>query len=269
MASLFHQLNFGTLPAKMSSSVRAVKISNPVLPKGSWILVTGANGFVASHMCDQLLAFGFNVRGTVRSIPKNEWMNHLFSSRHPSAKFELICVPDINAIGAFDEAVKGVHGIAHTSHSMDLNPDPNISVTGTINQTLSILNSASTQPDVKRFVLLSSCAAACKASPNAVQTITATSWNDDEVQKAWDPNYKDLLMPGLAAYGASKTQGEQAAWKWVEDNKPGFVLNTVCPNANIGLILDPKHQQSPSSDAWTKGLWNGNLGYWEYLSCRE
>ena len=39
-----------------------------------------------------------------------------------------------------------------------------------------------------------------------------------------------------AVYGASKTQGEQAAWQFVKENKPNFTVNTVLPNANFGPV---------------------------------
>lgn len=37
-------------------------------------------------------------------------------------------------------------------------------------------------------------------------------------------------------YGASKAQGEQAAWEWVKENKPSFTFNAVLPNANFGRV---------------------------------
>lgn len=39
-----------------------------------------------------------------------------------------------------------------------------------------------------------------------------------------------------AVYGASKTQGEQAAWQFVKENKPSFTVNTILPNANFGAV---------------------------------
>ena len=38
---------------------------------------------------------------------------------------------------------------------------------------------------------------------------------------------------GFVTYAASKTEAERTAWKWYEENKPGFVLNTVLPNFNV------------------------------------
>lgn len=46
-------------------------------------------------------------------------------------------------------------------------------------------------------------------------------------------------LEGGIVYSASKTEAEQAAWKWVKENKPNFVLNTVQPNFNVSRLLEP------------------------------
>lgn len=43
----------------------------------------------------------------------------------------------------------------------------------------------------------------------------------------------------------------------MKDNKPGFVLNTVLPNANMGHILSVEHQGYPSTAGWIRALWDG------------
>jgi nucleoside-diphosphate-sugar epimerase len=53
-----------------------------------------------------------------------------------------------------------------------------------------------------------------------------------------------------AVYGASKTQGEQAAWQFVKDNNPHFTVNTVLPNANLGPVGRAGAPQVASSLAW-------------------
>ena len=42
------------------------------LKPGSSVLVTSVNGFIGSHVADQLLARGYHVRGTVRDVAKAE-----------------------------------------------------------------------------------------------------------------------------------------------------------------------------------------------------
>lgn len=46
----------------------------PALPKGSKVLVTGANGFIAAATCKVLVEHGFQVVGIVRTAPKGPLM---------------------------------------------------------------------------------------------------------------------------------------------------------------------------------------------------
>ena len=79
----------------------------PAIPKGSLVLVTGANGYIASHVADQLMAAGYRVRGTSRSEDKARQMVEVFEKRHGKNSYESTIVSDISAPGAFDEAIKG------------------------------------------------------------------------------------------------------------------------------------------------------------------
>lgn len=82
-------------------------LDNLVVPKGSTVLVTGANGLLGSHISKQFLEFGYNVRGTVRDPEKNAWLKAAFDKEYGQGRFGLFQVPDMVADGAFDEAVKG------------------------------------------------------------------------------------------------------------------------------------------------------------------
>lgn len=81
--------------------------NNLALPEGSRVLVTGANGLIGSHVANQFLNLGFNVRGTVRDVAKSDWLRLLFENKYGKDRFELLAVPDIASQGALDEAVKG------------------------------------------------------------------------------------------------------------------------------------------------------------------
>jgi nucleoside-diphosphate-sugar epimerase len=88
------------------------------------VLVTGANGYLATWVVKKYLEAGYSVRGTVRSLSKSAFLNEKFSRY--GDRFELVVVTDITKDGAFDEAVKGVDAIAHTAsqlHYNSTNPD--------------------------------------------------------------------------------------------------------------------------------------------------
>lgn len=71
----------------------------PAVTPGSTVLVTGASGFIAAHVVEHLLNAGFNVRGTVRSKDKGEYLVNLFKNQS-GAKFDYVIVDDITKVGA-------------------------------------------------------------------------------------------------------------------------------------------------------------------------
>lgn len=78
-----------------------------VVPRDSIVLVTGANGFLGSHISDQFLHHGYRVRGTVRNLEKNAWLEKHFEEKYGAGRFELVKVADMAAQKAFHGVTKG------------------------------------------------------------------------------------------------------------------------------------------------------------------
>jgi nucleoside-diphosphate-sugar epimerase len=74
---------------------------------GSLVFVTGVNGLVGSHIADQLLVRGYNVRGAVRDVAKSQWLKEYFDSKGYDGKLELVSVPDMTAEECYDDVIKG------------------------------------------------------------------------------------------------------------------------------------------------------------------
>ena len=89
-----------------------------VLPKGSLVLVTGANGYIGSHVADHLLAAGYRVRGTSRSEEKAKSIADVFEKRHGKGAFEYAVVADMFKEDALTKVLKGDHLSYH--HIMTL-----------------------------------------------------------------------------------------------------------------------------------------------------
>ncbi|KAF2106401.1 hypothetical protein BDV96DRAFT_625910 [Lophiotrema nucula] len=226
------------------------------ISKGSLVLVTGANGFIASHVVKQLLEHGYKARGTVRSIERASWLPDFFNSRYGENSLELVEVKDMAADGAFDVAVQGTAGIIHTATPVMAIQDPNVAIPMVIAGTTNALKAAA-KAGVKRFVLTSSSTAAASPQPNKVFPINPSVWNEDAVKAAWAPPPYEGVQRKLDVYSASKTQGEQAAWEYIKTENPDIVLNCILPNMNIGEILSIEHQGYPSTMSWIKALWGG------------
>lgn len=86
-----------------------------VINPGATIFVTGVNGLIGSHVADQLLVRGYNVRGAVRSIEKTKWLEEYFVSKHveKGGKFELVEVPHMVAEGCYDSHLQGESPFNH------------------------------------------------------------------------------------------------------------------------------------------------------------
>jgi nucleoside-diphosphate-sugar epimerase len=82
-------------------------MSTVAVHPGATIIVTGANGLVGSHIADQLLRRGYNVRGVVRNIEKSKWLAEYFNEQYKEAKFELVAVPDMTIEGCYHHIMDG------------------------------------------------------------------------------------------------------------------------------------------------------------------
>ena len=71
----------------------------PSVDKGSKVLVSGANGYIAMWIIRILLERGFTVRGTVRNEAKGEFLIEYFKSLGYGDKFEVVVVDDIEKVG--------------------------------------------------------------------------------------------------------------------------------------------------------------------------
>jgi len=227
------------------------------LPLDSLVVVTGANGFIGSHVVDQLLRSGFRVRGTVRNLERGAWVEAFATKSYGEGRFELAQVSDMAAPGAFDKAVKDAAGLVHTATPVMQLHDPNVAIPMVVNGALNALIASAKEPTLKRVVMTSSSTAAADPEPNKIFIIDETTWNEEVVTKAWAPPPYEGVQRKLQVYSATKMQSEKAAWEWYREHKPGFVLNTILPNANIGKVISVEHQGAPSTNGWVKALWNG------------
>ncbi|KAI9698119.1 MAG: hypothetical protein M1836_004121 [Candelina mexicana] len=217
--------------------------SNYSIPRGSLILVTGANGYIASHVVDILLQLGYRVRGTVRAA--KPWLDRFFEHRYGGGEenekgaFESVVVPALEKEEAWSrsDVMEGVRGVVHIASDLSMAAEPHAVISRVIKSTINALEAADKWTSVKRAVLTSSSAAAfiSQADVKGV-TIDENTWNDAAVEAAWSPS---TPVDELAyhVYAASKTQGEREAWDWVKRRKPHFEFNVIVPNTNVSWMF--------------------------------
>ncbi|KAL2688938.1 hypothetical protein Neosp_002988 [[Neocosmospora] mangrovei] len=180
------------------------------IPTGSTVLVTGVNGLIGSHVANEFLERGYNVRGTVRDVFKSAWIQDLFVKQYGQDKFTLFPVIDLALPDAFEEAVKGVAAVVHVASPLDWGTSTKSLITNAVVGAMNALKASNKQPSVKRFVLTSSSVAAVLPRPEVEGiVVTENTWNDEAVAAA-----QSSSSPAhwYVAYASSKTEAERAVW---------------------------------------------------------
>ncbi|CAO3674667.1 unnamed protein product [Umbelopsis ramanniana] len=218
---------------------------------GELVLVTGANGFVGSHVSRELLSKGYRIRVAVRSQSKADDIAKV----NPQHKdhIESVIVPDITAPGAFDKAVQGsVSYVMHIASpfTFDIKDNEKDLLLPALEGTKNILQAASTQKSIKRVIITSSFAAVVDVSKGLRPgyTYTEKDWNP----ATWDEACKSD-NPGFV-YCASKKFAEEAGWDFIKKQKPSFDIATICMPMVYGPVahhvdsLD--HLNESSAQIW-------------------
>ena len=193
----------------------------------SRVLVTGASGYIATHVVQQLLQQGYMVRGTVRSKSNEKKVKPLMNL-YPEAKHPLELVEaDLMKADGWAEAVADCKYVLHIASPFpNAEPrDENEVIKPAVDGTLQVLKAVKEAGCVKRVVLTSSVAAVSGGFQGGENVFTEEDWTDEKTVKE--------------AYVKSKTLAEKAAWDFVkelpEDNK--FELVTINPSYVMGPVL--------------------------------
>ncbi|RYC65546.1 hypothetical protein CHU98_g625 [Xylaria longipes] len=231
-------------------------LNNPTIPLNSTILVTGANGLIASWVVDKFLEAGYRVRGTVRSISRCSWMEPFFADRYGPGRFELLEVSDFGAPGAWDLPVKGVAGVAGVAGQSGLDlVDVDAAMNLEFPFVTELLKAAKDEPSVKSVVLTSSAWAAWTPDPSKKVTLHEWSYNDDAVRVVRSSASREEV--GILPYMAFKSLMEQRIWEWVRAEKPSYTFNTILPETVFGQTLSPENQGIQSTCGMVKWLRDG------------
>jgi nucleoside-diphosphate-sugar epimerase len=228
------------------------------LPKGSLVLVTGASGWIASHVVDQALLAGYNVRGCVRAPERGQWLVDYVNEKYGPNRIELAVVPDMAVEGAFTEAVKGVAAFIHVASDLSFSADAHKVVEGMHKAIRSVIASIAAEPKMKHFIYTSSSSAVGFPQNNVPYFVAQDTWNAHSYQVAMDDSVTAETDPMKAAhvYAGSKYIAEKEALAFGKQ-QDRIVVNSVVPNMNWGPLLAPETQPADklSSGALIPGLY--------------
>eukprot|EP00923_Selenidium_pygospionis_P025286 GHVN01044527.1.p1 GENE.GHVN01044527.1~~GHVN01044527.1.p1 ORF type:complete len:280 (+),score=26.01 GHVN01044527.1:79-918(+) len=198
------------------------------------VLVTGANGYIASHVIYQLLEKGHTVRGTVRN--PLDAKHGFLKTFHPAAPRNLTLVPgDLMKEDGWKEAVSGVETVFHIASPFQIDSKATDAtfVEPAVNGTTHVL-SAAIAAKVPRVILTSSVASVTEGLPVEAyrkgSVLNESHWTDP-----------DKASP----YEKSKTLAELKAWELVKDTKTELVV--INPGMVLGPIFDASQGTTSAS----------------------
>lgn len=190
------------------------------------VLVTGISGFIAQQITVDLLQKGYAVRGTVRSLAKQDRLRSIFA-QHTDASDRIEFVEaDLERDEGWEVAADGVDYVQHVASPFPMaapkNPDELIRPAR--DGTLRVLRAADAA-GVKRTVLTSSIAAIAYGHTEPHEVLTEENWSDPENKRDCPP------------YPASKTIAERVAWDFINKKARGMELAVINPAGVFGPIL--------------------------------
>ncbi|KAF8190637.1 NAD-P-binding protein [Mycena galopus ATCC 62051] len=177
------------------------------------IFVTGASGFLGSHVVLQLLEKGYRVRAVARGSKAD----HLKSTYESYGdRVDIVKITDI-AHDQFPDAFVGVEAIIHLASPLVGRAEPAAMLAMATEGTLNVLVQGE-KAGIKRMVVTSSIA-------------TVLNPNESYTDQDWNPVTREIALTGgngLITYGASKKFSEIALWEWAEKH-PHVEVTTLNP----------------------------------------
>ena len=198
----------------------------------STVLVTGGSGFIGCHCILQLLAAGYQVRTTVRSLKRETDVRAMLKEggAEPGDGLSFVAA-DLENDAGWSTAVAGCEYVLHVASPLParLPKHEDELILPAREGTLRVLRAAR-DAGVKRVVLTSS--------------FGAIGYGHEQQKAPFDETNWTTLNSDVAPYMKSKTLAERAAWDFIAKEGGNLELSVINPVGVFGPVLGPDYSTS-------------------------
>ena len=190
------------------------------------VLVTGITGFLAQHIVIQLLAKGYKVRGTMRSLKRAEEVRGVLRKFDPRADEIEFVEADLSSDKGWDDAVKDCTYVQHIASPFPaVHPKDEMELIRPARDGALRVLKAAKAAGVQRVVMTSSMAS------------IAYGHGDRRAEISDETMWSDPSGPDNTPYTKSKTIAERAAWDYINGEGKGLELAVINPTGILGPAL--------------------------------
>ena len=207
------------------------------------ILVTGAAGFIGSHVVERLLLQGHHVRATARNIESASFLNDFQVGKGSALELVQMDLLDAKSV---DAAVAGCSEVIHCAAVLmvGINEVQSDLIDPSVQGTMNVCKAIEKSGTVRTIVHTSSVAAIRSSFYTNGHVFTADDWCEDASAQ-------------INPYGFAKAEGERVVRRFVEamDEAVRPRLMTIHPSLVFGPIHHKRHL-------------NGSMAYMKHFKGR-
>ena len=229
-------------------------------PQQGPVAVTGASGYIGSHVVRCLIEDGYTVHGCVRDQSRSDKTAHLLAmAEQGPGSLRLFSADLLQAPqGSYDEAFKGCVAVCHVAADLGTDPrygrpTPQRTFDSCMEGTRGVLESARRAGSVQRVVYTSSTSAVMGLRPGG-KTAEGYEYQDDDwagegpyetIEERWTVTsprtgkQHKLWTLERQAYAMGKVEAEQYAYRWGAQH--GIDVVSCCPCHVLGPLLAKAH----------------------------
>ncbi|RPA98715.1 NAD(P)-binding protein [Choiromyces venosus 120613-1] len=205
------------------------------------VLLTGANGFVAAHVLQQLIQANYHITGTVRTEEKAALCRSFNPEYEGKARF--IVLPDFTKQESWNQIFQETEYdyVIHTAAPLmsEENTDfdrhylePNVL------GNLGMLNAVSEFGKNVKHVSITSSICTVGIFDPAKGVVTGKRFTAED----WNSTTEDMARKAKSAfinYCVAKTSAEKAVWEYVKTKNPHFSVSVMIPSPIMGPCIQP------------------------------